>query len=96
MPAIRTHLPDSLANEDIRRACTVVEHIMSAVDMLDRLPPPALVAIRDYCTGYIKGHPQDSFSDFKWAWIKMVIDHLNDAELRERRLFAALTGREGV
>lgn len=95
MPAIRSVLPTALAHEDVRLACTVVQHILVAGDMLDRLPAPALEAIRDYCTGYMKGHEPGSFSEFKWAWIKMVIDHLNDAELRERRLYQGITGCEG-
>jgi hypothetical protein len=95
MPTIRAHLPYSLAHQDIRRACTVVEHILRAADILDELPPDALVAIRDYCNDYVKGR-RGTFSDFKRAWVDMVIEHLDDARLRERRLFTGMPGRTGA
>lgn len=91
MPAIRDHLPTALRHEDIRLACTVVQHILVAGDLLDRLPPPALEAIRDYCSEYAKG--SGTFSDFKAAWVALVIQHLGDAELRERRLYTGITGK---
>jgi hypothetical protein len=93
MPTIRAHLPYSLAHQEIRRACTVVEHILRAGDMLDELPPDALAAIRDYCSEYVKDR-KGKFSDFKRAWVEMVIEHLDDARLRERRLYTGITGRE--
>jgi hypothetical protein len=55
MPSIRAHLPFSIAHQEIRRTCMVVEHITSAADILDRLPPEALEAIRDYCAKYAEG-----------------------------------------
>jgi hypothetical protein len=58
---------------------------------LDDLPPAALEQIRDYCTDYNEGC-KDTFSDFKRAYIKMVCEHLNDARLREQRLFTAIRG----
>jgi hypothetical protein len=94
MPTIRAHLPYSLAHQEIRRACTVVEHILRSADLLDELPPEALEAIRDYCTDYIKDR-KGKFSDFKRAWVEMVIEHLDDARLRERRLFTGITDRKG-
>jgi hypothetical protein len=57
------------------------------------LPPEALEAIRDYCTGYIKDR-KGTWSDFKRAWLAMVVEHLNDERLRERRLLTGITGRE--
>jgi hypothetical protein len=93
MPTIRAHLPYSLAHQEIRRACTVVEHILRAGDMLDELPPDALAAIRDYCSEYVKDR-KGKFSDFKRAWVEMVIEHLDDARLRERRLYTGIIGRE--
>jgi hypothetical protein len=92
MPSVRAHLPFSLAHQEIRRSCMVVEHIMAAGDMLDRLPPDCLVAIRDYCTEWNKDR-KGSESEFKAAWIAMVVDHLNDARLRERRLYTGITGK---
>ena len=92
MPTIRAHLPYSLAHQEIRRACTVVEHILRAGDMLDELPPDALAAIRDYCTEYVKDR-KGKFSDFKRAWVEMVIEHLDDARLQERRLYTGIAGR---
>ena len=72
----------------------VVEHILRAAHILDDLPPSALEAIRDYCTDYSKGR-KGTFSEFKQAWINMVIEHLNDARLRERRLYSGITGKGG-
>jgi hypothetical protein len=66
----------------------VVEHILRAADILDDLPPSALEAIRDYCSDYTKDRT-GKFSDFKRAWIDMVVEHLNDARLRERRFYTA-------
>jgi hypothetical protein len=37
---------------------------------------------------------QTTFSEFRHAWLNMVIEHLNDARLRERRLYTGITGRE--
>ena len=93
MPTIKAHLPDALRNHDIRRACTAVEHILHAVDILDNLPPIALEQIRDYCTDYNMGR-KSAFSEFKHAYINMVCEHLNNARLRERTLYTGITGRE--
>jgi hypothetical protein len=91
MPTIRAHLPFSLEHQEIRRACMVVEHILRAADILDDLPPSALEAIRDYCSHYIKDR-KGKFSDFKRAWVDMVVEQLNDARLRERRFYTGITG----
>jgi hypothetical protein len=69
----------------------VVEHILRAADILDELPPSALEAIRDYCNHYIKDR-KGKFSDFKRAWVDMVVEQLNDARLRERRFYTGITG----
>jgi hypothetical protein len=50
-----------------------------------------LECVRDYCADYSKGC-KGKFSDFKRAYIDLVIDHLNDVRLRERRLYHAITG----
>jgi hypothetical protein len=92
MPAVRASLPNALAHQDIRRACCAVEAILRAGDILDTLPAPALEQIRDYCTDWNKGRT-GTMSDFKAAWIAMVIEHLNDARLRERRLYTGITGK---
>ena len=42
--------------------------------MLDELRPDALAAIRDYCSDYVKD--RKAFSDFKRAWVDMVVDPL--------------------
>ncbi len=93
MPEIRLHLPIALKDHDSRRACTAVEHILIAADILDQLPPSALEQIRDFCTDYIKGRC-DTFSEFKHAYINMVIEHLDNARLRERRLYTGITGKD--
>ena len=89
MPTIRAHLPYSLAHQEIRRACTVVDHILRAGELL----PDALAAIRDYCSDYVKDR-KGKFSEFKRAWVEMVVEHLDDARLQERRLYTGITGRE--
>jgi hypothetical protein len=70
----------------------VVEHVMAAADILDRLPPNAPEAIRDYSAKYAEGR-QGTESDSKRAWVVAVIDHLDNARLRERRLYTGITGR---
>jgi hypothetical protein len=84
-------LPDALKNHEIRRACHAVERVMGVGDVLDNLSPAALEMIRDYCTDYVKGH-NGPMSDFKRAYISVVIEHLNDARLHERRLYYGITG----
>ena len=64
---------------------------MSTIDLLDTLSPAALECVRDYCDEYNKGC-KGKFSEFKRAYIELVIDHLNNVRLRERRLFHGITG----
>jgi hypothetical protein len=92
MPVIK-HLPDSLRNHDIRRTCCAVEAILRAADMLDELPPECLEQIRDYCNELNEGR-KGMFSEFKHAYINMVVEHLNGRRLRERRLYTGITGKE--
>jgi hypothetical protein len=89
----RLPLAIALKNHDIRRACTAVEHIVRAAEILDELPAAALEQIRDYCDDYIKGRT-GPFSDFKRAYIELVVVHLNDMRVRERRLFQGITGKD--
>ena len=91
---IRLHLPTALKCADIRHACLAVERVVSTIDLLDSLSPAALECVRDYCTDYVKGR-KGKFSEFKHAYIELVIDHLNDARLRERRLYTGITGKAG-
>jgi phytoene/squalene synthetase len=88
---LHLHLGVALKEPEIRRACSAVEAIVRAVDILDDLPPAALEEVRDHCIEYNKGR-KGSFSEFKRAWIEMVVDHLADARLREHRLYYGLTG----
>jgi hypothetical protein len=56
---------------------------------------PASEHIRDYCTEYMKvKRANGAFSEFKLGYLHMVIDHLNDARMIERRAVAGLTGRD--
>jgi hypothetical protein len=91
--AVRLHLAIALKNHEIRRACTAIEHILRASDILDDLSPTALEQIRDYCDDYVKGR-SGAFSDFKRAYIELVVDHLSDMRLRERRLVQGITGED--
>jgi hypothetical protein len=90
----RLHLANALKSHEIRRACTAVEHILHAADILDDLPVAALEEIRDYCDDYVKGRV-GAYSEFKRAYIGLVVDHLSDMRLRERRLFQGITGKDG-
>jgi len=94
MPQIRALLPSALKNHDIRRACCAVEAIFRSADILDQMPPAALEQIRDYCSDYLKDSREDSFSEFKRAYIKMVIEHLDNARQTERMLYRGITGRD--
>jgi hypothetical protein len=60
---------------------------------LDDLSPTALEQIRDCCDDYLKGRT-GAFSAFKRAYIELVVDHLSDMRLRERRLFQGITGED--
>jgi hypothetical protein len=94
MPQVRSLLHSALKNHEIRRACTAVEHILRAVDILDQMSPEALEQNRDYCDDYLKGGPNDSISEFKRAYIKMVIEHLDHARQMERMMYRGITGRD--
>jgi hypothetical protein len=87
------HLAVALKNHEIRRACTAVEHVLQPADILEDLPPAALEQIRDYCDDYIKGS-KGVLSDFKRAYIGLVVDHLSNMRIRERRLFQGITGKD--
>jgi hypothetical protein len=90
---VKAHLPDSLKNNDIRRKCCAVETILRAADMLDERPPECLEQIRDYCNDVSAGQ-KGMFSEFKHAYIDMVVEHLNDQRPCEQRLYTGLTGKE--
>jgi hypothetical protein len=90
---LRRYLAIALKDHEMRRACTAVEHILRAAEILDDLPAAALEQIRDYCDDYIKGST-GAFSDFKRAYIELVVDHLSDVRVRERRLLQGITGND--
>jgi hypothetical protein len=90
---LRLYLGTALKEAEIRRTCCAVEAILRAGTILDELSPTCLEQVRDYCSDYNRGR-KGSFSEFKHAYIDMVVEHLNDARLRERRLFSAITGQE--
>ena len=87
------YLAPALSTPEIRRACCAVEAILRAADILDNEPPVVLEQVRDFCTEYVKGR-RDKFSDFKRAYVDLVIEHLADARLRERRLYHGITGEQ--
>jgi hypothetical protein len=86
-------LAAALKEPEIRRACLAVERIVSSCDLLDTLSPLALEQVRDYCTEYNKGR-KGTFSEFKRAFIALVVDHLNDSRMTEQRLYQGITGAE--
>jgi hypothetical protein len=55
--------------------------------MLDHMSPTTLEVVRDYCAERTRGTTGTS-SEFRRAWIELVVDHLNDARTLER-----ITGR---
>lgn len=77
MPVSHAHLSHALQNPDVRRSCYAVEAIFRAADTLDELPPACLEEVRDYCSAWNEGR-KGSFSEFKRAWIEMVVERLND------------------
>ena len=91
--SLRLYLGTALKEAEIRRTCCAVEAILRAGTILDELSPTCLEQVRDYCTDYIKGR-KDTFSEFKHAYINMVVEHLNDARMTENRLFQGLTGKD--
>ena len=89
---LKLYLPSALKSSEIRHACLAVERVVSTVDLLDTLSPTALECVRDYCDDYNKGCTKGKFSAFKKAFIDLIIDHLNDQRLTERRLYHGITG----
>jgi hypothetical protein len=97
MPQVRLLLPSALKNHNIRRACCAVEAILRSADILDQMPPVALEQIRDYCSDYVKGRKgKDAFSEFKTAYIHMVVEHLDNARKMERMTYTGITGRDWI
>src|SRR5215470_20015817 len=91
--SLRLHLGIALKEHEIRRACTAVEHILRAADILDGLHPAALEQVWDYCSDYVKGRKgNDTFSDFKHAYINMVVEHLDITRQMERQFYGGITG----
>ena len=91
MPQVRSLLPAALKNHDIRRACCAVDAITRSADILDQMPPVALEQIRDYCADYVKDR-KDTFSEFKHAYLNMVVEHLETARQMERKFYGGITG----
>lgn len=90
--AKRTYLAAALREPEIRRACRAVDRIITAGDALDHMSPTTLEVVRDYCAEQTKG-TRGTFSEFRHAWVQLVVDHLNDARTLERRLYYGITGR---
>ena len=68
---------------------------MRSANILDQMPPEALEQIRDYCSDYVKGSKgKDTFSEFKRAYINMVVEHLENARQMERMTYRGLTGKD--
>jgi hypothetical protein len=88
---LRTYLKVALQEPEIRRACRAVDRIITAGDLLDHMSPTALEVVKDYCTEQTRNE-KGTYSEFRQAWIKLVVDHLNDAKTLERRLYHGLTG----
>jgi hypothetical protein len=88
---LKLYMPIALKNHEVRLACHAVERITGVGDVLDNLSPAALEMIRDHCLDCVKGR-HGAMSEFKRAYINLVVEHLNDARLHERRLYYGLTG----
>jgi hypothetical protein len=89
----RKYLAAALREPEIRRACHLVERIITAGDILDHMSPTTLEVVRDYCAERTTGTTGAS-NEFRRAWIKLVVDHLNDARMLERRLCCGITGSD--
>jgi hypothetical protein len=89
---IRLHLGVTLRDYHMRRTVAAVEHIIRAGEILAELQVPCLETVRDYCIEYNNGC-KGTANKFQKAWIAMVIEHLDDARLRERRLYTGITGK---
>jgi hypothetical protein len=87
--SVRLHLPPALKDYRMRRTIAAVDAILRAAEILDELHPACLETVRDYCQEINSGR---NGAESDRAWIAMVCEHLNDAKLRERRLFYGLTG----
>jgi hypothetical protein len=79
----------------MRAACTGVEHIMRAGDLLGSLSPEALECVRDYCSEYNKDRKGPEH-DFKAAWIDIVNAFLIERRKMERDLLTGITGRRST
>jgi hypothetical protein len=90
--AKRKYLAAALREPEIRRACHLVDRIITAGDMLDHMSPTTLEVVRDYCAERTRDTTGTS-GEFRRAWIELVVDHLNDARTLERRLYSGITGR---
>jgi hypothetical protein len=90
--AKRKYLAAALRDPEIRRACLLVDRIITAGDMLDHMSPTTLEVVRDYCAEQATGIT-GADGEFRQAWIELVVDHLNDARTLERRLCNGITGR---
>jgi hypothetical protein len=88
---LKLYMPIALKNHEVRLACHAVERITGVGDVLDNLSPAALEMIRDHCSDCVKGR-HGAMSEFKRAYINLVVEHLNDARLHERRLYHGITG----
>jgi hypothetical protein len=88
----RKYLAAALREPEIRRACRAVDRIITAGDSLDHMSPTTLEVVRDYCAEQTEG-TRGTFSEFRRAWIQLVVDHLNDARTLERRLYYGITGK---
>ena len=93
--AKRKYLAAALRDPEIRRACHLVNRIITAGDMLDHMSPTTLEVVRDYCAEQTKA-TTGSLSEFRQAWVELVVDHLNDARTLERRLCDGITGVPGL
>jgi hypothetical protein len=70
---------------------------MRSANILDQMSPEALEQIRDYWSDYVKGRKgQDTFSEFKHAYLNMVVEHLNNARQMERMTYRGITGKDWI
>ena len=51
----RKYLAAALRDPEIRRACLLVDRIITAGDMLDHIAPTTLEVVRDYCAEQARG-----------------------------------------
>jgi hypothetical protein len=91
---MRLHRRTALRQHEIRRAVWAAERVLTAIDVLDELPEGCLEEVRDFCCEYVRGRTPPPMSEFKKAWVNLIVEHLDQMRDRHKRPRRGLTGLE--